>query len=1229
MPRTKDLEDVAGEAIIDTDLMDTEGQARSRRLYGFLCNVIKGRPLLLIRGDLEKSRGGLEALRILREEMEPRDKTRSLALMRQLANWQFSGSGGLHEQLVKYEEAKPSAPTRLRLANLFLKELTLATVLTGVKEPLKSQLQLKLGPKTGYSQVREWILQYENMNAPWSQAFVKTGKGNDGGPQPMEVDVIKGKKGKGKGGGKTKGKDGKGKSKDSKGKSYNPAGGNGKGFGNQGGGWNRSGGWNQGGGWNQSGGWKQQGGKASDKGSGKAQGKCHNCGQQGHWKWECPSKGKQKGIQQVEANLSVTGSSAASTASGATSTATAYRTPSTVNRVEAVIFEDGCPETLFFDISGVEEPDSTFGLEDLEVLVIEAGVFPAGAQAISVPIFAMDSTDHLDDWTYAPELVCSLAPITEEPEEIEVADVLAVRAGQVEGKTVRVVVDSGADVSVAPARFRAMGVPTEGPRIYMKDAQGNHIPNQGQRTLNLEIVSTSGAPVTVKERFEIANVKSFILSLGRLLRSGWCLGEENGTNVIRRGNCALPITLQRNTLTMEAHVSAIALLDSGPLPPPLEELACTQGWHILPSGLPIFVAHNVAELPLESSVWSSEDWTWVAAFVRKGPGGPKPRPGDVWLQFFSMTTEEYESHPKVLQELEPELVPRHDVILLFHVDKLSSTLLTDPQDVFDDCPEGGDIVMPQQPLEDDGAGIGNDDLPEERDREPRGPADEVMDGVALSVETPLKDLKELCIKHGIATSGGKDKVLRRLKMHGEVMEKQLATEVARGIFKEQARDPTTLPTPVLPSPLQQELHAITHQPFAPWCQACVAGRSRQSPHRAEDHSETHEHPQKSPMVIQLDYCYTFTSEKGGLPEKEDESRVVDDSGVAEGPGEGPQQEEENKADRPDHRDQFGLNLLAAESTTGWVAALPLVAKGAASLRRVAESMVRLSLQLAGGDEVVVQGDPEPAMKQVLNSVEACRTKLGLRTQVSLTAKDSHQSNGVVEKAVSTIRRLALTLKTHLEDRLKVAIGGQLAIFSWLLRHAAFLHNRFFVTNKTLPPFEVVFARRYQGRLLVFGEACLFRRPTKYKGDVQWRKGIWVGTNDRNNCHVLLTEDGAFESRSIRRLPAESQWDPERVVNAKGLPWCYAGHQRRKKPLYTSTRVPLLPDTAALEELARSAGRAAAESIAANTPVPHGPDEAASDPSSSSSTSSPSSKSSPRGPAEGSGIAPASEATGGK
>ena len=43
-------------------------------------------------------------------------------------------------------------------------------------------------------------------------------------------------------------------------------------------------------------------------------------------------------------------------------------------------------------------------------------------------------------------------------------------------------------------------------------------------------------------------------------------------------------------------VSAIALLDSGPLPPHAEEVATHPGWHILPSGLPVLTAHRCDEL---------------------------------------------------------------------------------------------------------------------------------------------------------------------------------------------------------------------------------------------------------------------------------------------------------------------------------------------------------------------------------------------------------------------------------------------------------------------------------------------------------------------------------------------------------------------------------------------------------------------------------------------------------
>ena len=90
--------------------------------------------------------------------MEPREKARSLALLRSLASWRFdSGTEGLHEQLVKYGEALKTY--ELASQKTFSEDLVLATVLTGMKEPLRSQLQLHMGPGTKYSEIREWILQ--------------------------------------------------------------------------------------------------------------------------------------------------------------------------------------------------------------------------------------------------------------------------------------------------------------------------------------------------------------------------------------------------------------------------------------------------------------------------------------------------------------------------------------------------------------------------------------------------------------------------------------------------------------------------------------------------------------------------------------------------------------------------------------------------------------------------------------------------------------------------------------------------------------------------------------------------------------------------------------------------------------------------------------------------------------------------------------------------------------
>ena len=109
---------------------------------------------------------------------------------------------------------------------------------------------------------------------------------------------------------------------------------------------------------------------------------------------------------------------------------------------------------------------------------------------------------------------------------------------------------------------------------------------------------------------------------------------------------------------------------------------------------------------------------------------------------------------------------------------------------------------------------------------------------------------------------------------------------------------------------------------------------------------------------------------------------------------------------------------------------------------------------------------------------------------------------------------------------------------------------------------------------------------------------------------MCAKAGAYEG-----LPREQQWCAATVLGMQGFFWDYMGKAKRRRALYPggagTSRIPLLPDSTSLEEIAKAAGRAAAAEIAAGTPAPPEPgDEAGSDPPTSSSSSSTSSSGSP-------------------
>ena len=403
-------------------------------------------------------------------------------MVRQLASWQFSTTKGLHEQLVRYEEALRAYVSTS--GNAFPEELVMATIVNGLKEPLNSQVQLRMGPKTKYSDVREWILQYESFNAPWSSSLTGKGLGlNQPGDeaQAMEVDQIKGKYGNDlwywKRGRPKASKAGVAKTRASPkmarmGKVASPriptsmgkvvetralakAGIRGI----------------------------LRPGKEMVERAQKGNEACHLCGQTGHWKRECP-KGKGKAINQVEAGDQSSQSTALSLSStNAPSSATTYRVPNSVNRVEAYSCHTPlrCRETLVFDINEVDSDMENFSLEEPGVLMIKAvslhvnGSLHAGSIVL---VYAMDMSDYDGNWTMA-EYEDKV-----EPNEV-LRNVLAIKAQDRRCESAEVVVDSGADVSVAPLRFHRLGSEAERSHLVKQDAQGKRIPEDFDSMLDL------------------------------------------------------------------------------------------------------------------------------------------------------------------------------------------------------------------------------------------------------------------------------------------------------------------------------------------------------------------------------------------------------------------------------------------------------------------------------------------------------------------------------------------------------------------------------------------------------------------------------------------------------------------------------------------------------------------------------------------------------------------------
>ena len=470
------------DASYELDDMTDETKGRSVRLYSLLTSYLRQRPLKLIRHVRREN--GFAAWQILLRELQPATRARSLALLSQLSRVQFAEGKTVAEQLPQYESLI-NEYERIS-GHAYSDDAKVAAVLLACPMQIRQHLHLWITNTTTYEQLKDRIIQLEAISTRWgsSNSLMLPTRAASDEATPMEVDYI-GKawdKG-GKKGGKFRGKDAKGKNKGKeKGKQKD-----GKGA------WRPEKGktlWEKGPG---------KKGKANDKGSkGGKNNKCHNCGIPGHFAKDC-----WKRVNQVEDQQQNPGGASSSSTGGQT-TAQSSATANTAN-VKMVRLETP-PDTPSMEVFDLTTPR-----DDRSGYPWRVGMIWCDHQVDGYEVTDDEYMDCYEPMVDVPLGVSIVALDLQDSEEEEL-QVNMVKIEEDEADQCLVTLDSGADVSVLPRSYAAVGQrQQESTELKMVDAQGRKIAHDGVTKARIRIEDKNGKIFDLLEDFVLGNVQHPIL----------------------------------------------------------------------------------------------------------------------------------------------------------------------------------------------------------------------------------------------------------------------------------------------------------------------------------------------------------------------------------------------------------------------------------------------------------------------------------------------------------------------------------------------------------------------------------------------------------------------------------------------------------------------------------------------------------------------------------------------
>ncbi|CAE7242878.1 unnamed protein product [Symbiodinium sp. CCMP2592] len=691
-----------------------------------------------------------------------------------------------------------------------------------------------------------------------------------------------------------------------------------------------------------------------------------------------------------------------------------------------------------------------------------------------------------------------------------------------------VILDSGADMSCLPLEYAQHGFDHGPHNLQLRDAQGEPLAVNDLREVEFVVESSTGEHVVWREVCAIAPVTQPLLCKGKLMKAGWWPVRQPDMALEHDSGVRVPISFKGNSLCVRASIFRVGQESLSPAGHVMfvQASVCNEmadanfGWQMSGTGNLYFRGRSTHYI--DPSIIAPVGWPCRTTLVK-----PCTPDHNAWILL------EHCVHWGELREL-AAILPHgeSDVVCIlsssreelseFGVEPHRSTQghidWSGPQPGDPDADELADYEPSEADMQDTSAPQLVEAMPGvpqvHRDVEVLPDAEGVtgeapvpgsnsdilvFEGVELSLQSTLSVIRTACKSAGISVSGSKQRCLDRLRGYLDKQQLALSAEVAQTVGDDSTREPKGQSVTKAPTEAERQLHELTHWPFRPWCDHCMAMRGVEDRHESLPGSADTEVP-----IISFDYAFTSVS-------------------GAEGQG--------NAAK---------LTVLVAHDTsTGSVLGLPVASKGREDLKFSAIELTRF-VQGLGHNSIFLCCDNEPSTLALQSLVVNVRTKLGFKTMIRDAPVHSHASKGYVEKAIDLVRGLSNVLLDQVRVKYNLSaetISADHPLMAWSYVHASYILNRFGVKGGATA-FERATGYRFASKLACFGEPVWGFRRGKSKGDRKWHRAVFLSKTTTNNMYILMNAQGVWLTRSIRRNAKPWSDEVNLILEGKGFPWNY-------------------------------------------------------------------------------------------